>query len=84
MPDQTLAALAELGMRTRVSPGALLDAARELDGVRVPEEAHAQRARLLLLTLDRVATQGAALFVMAAALFAHVYLIPPWQCPLSY
>lgn len=56
---QVLDALVGLGMRTQVTPGVLLAAARALDGVPEPCEEDAARAARLLARLDEAATQGA-------------------------
>ena len=55
---QVLDALVGLGMRTQVTPGVLLAAARALDGVPDPCEDDVCRAERLLAKLDEAATQG--------------------------
>jgi hypothetical protein len=70
-------------MRGTVTPALLLDAARSLDEVREPKEADAERARTLLLTLNRAATQGALLpahkntLYMAAAASGLIHSCAP-------
>ena len=67
-------------MRGEVTPVVLLDAARSLDAVREPNEADAERARMLLLTLDRAATQGALLPGCTGAYVLHACCIPLLWC----